>query len=64
MSPAQPHDRKKISGQSIFLVVMLLVALSVAGYIIFAETLGRASAAQSGLKLEDIPFDGAGLRLP
>jgi glutaminyl-peptide cyclotransferase len=50
---------KKISGQSVFLAVMLIAAVGVAGYILFAETLGRASAAQSNLKLEDIPFDGA-----
>jgi hypothetical protein len=50
---------KKISGQSIFLAVMLAAALAVVGYILFSETLGHASAAQSSLKLEDIPFDGA-----
>src|ERR1700733_14040984 len=62
-SNAAPASRfffgKYISGQSAFLAAMLIAAVVVAGYILFAEMLGRASAAQSTLKLEDIPFDGA-----
>src|SRR5690242_14073350 len=56
---AQQPPLRKLSGQSIFLAVVLILGIGVAGYIVFAETLGRASAAQSSLRLEDIPFDGA-----
>lgn len=58
-SNAQQPPSRKTSGQSIFLAVVLILGIAVAGYIVFAETLGRASAAQSSLRLEDIPFDGA-----
>jgi glutaminyl-peptide cyclotransferase len=56
---AQQPLPRKVSGQSIFLAVIVILGIGVAGYIVFAETLGRASAAQSSLRLEDIPFDGA-----
>jgi len=59
MPPSADTPSKKVSGQSIFLAVVLILGIGVAGYIVFAETLGRASAAQSSLRLEDIPFDGA-----
>ncbi|HEY2762046.1 MAG TPA: M28 family peptidase [Pirellulales bacterium] len=57
-------ERKKISGQTVFLAAMLLLAAAVSSYILLAETLGlglgRAAAASGGnLTLSDIPFDGA-----
>ena len=55
-------ELKKISGQTVFLAAMLLLAAVVSGYILLAETLGlgRATAAPGGnLTLADIPFDGA-----
>jgi hypothetical protein len=62
MPPIPPSSRarseKKFSGQSVFLAAVLIAGAGVAGYILFAETQGRASAAQSTVKLEDIPFDG------
>src|SRR5215470_8295562 len=58
-SNAKQSPLRKVSGQSIFLAVVIILGIAVAGYIVFAETLGRASAAQSSLRLEDIPFDGA-----
>ena len=63
MPPTPPSNRapseKKFSVQSVFLAAVLIAGVGVAGYILFAETLGRASAAQSTVKLEDIPFDGS-----
>ena len=49
----------RISGQSLFLAAMLLLAIGIGGYILFNETLGQAAAAPGNFKLEDIPFDGA-----
>ena len=49
---------KRISGQTVFLAVVLAIGVAVAGYIVLAETAGRAAAPVSP-RLEDIPFDGA-----
>jgi glutaminyl-peptide cyclotransferase len=54
----QLPQRKKISGQTVFLSFVLCAGIGVAAYILFAETLGRASAAPTELKLATIPFDG------
>ncbi|HZZ27486.1 MAG TPA: M28 family peptidase [Pirellulales bacterium] len=49
---------KGVSGQNLFLGIVLAAGLIVAGYILFSETLGQA-AGPANLKLEDIPFNGA-----
>ena len=48
-----------VSGQSIFLAGVLTIGVLVAGYILFSETMGRATAAPNDQKLENIPFNGA-----
>jgi hypothetical protein len=58
---AEPPQRCRISRQTIFLVAVLLGCSVMAGYLIVSSTQntnGHAEAADSRLRLEDIPFNG------
>lgn len=58
---AIPANRR-LSGQTVFLAAAVLASLVVIGYVVFFVENGpngRADAAVSTLRLEDIPFDGA-----
>src|SRR5262245_11373226 len=70
MTAAKPHSKtavkqgvlqrwcQQVSGQTLFLASMLVLAVGVFGYIGLTETFGWPEATAAKSKLEEIPFDG------
>jgi hypothetical protein len=56
--PAATTRPKRLSGQSIFLAVVLIGCLAVVGWLVATSGVFDAQAAVSSMRLEDIPFDG------
>jgi len=61
-TPHNPEPARKLPGQTIFLAVVVIGCFAAVGYCVFMggqQFDGSASAADSTLRLEDIPFNGA-----
>jgi len=61
-APHNPEPAHKLPGQTIFLAVVVIGCCAAVGYCVFMgerQFDGSASAADSDLRLEDIPFNGA-----
>jgi hypothetical protein len=50
--------KQAVSGQTVFLAVVVILSGLVMGYIVFSNGSDQADAAPSRLELRDIPFDG------
>jgi glutaminyl-peptide cyclotransferase len=61
MNKKRAKPSRRLSGQTVFLAVVLLGACIVLGYMLFGDrgSNTNAEAAASRLRLEDIPFNGA-----